>query len=531
MAESSNCSVRIFDTTLRDGEQSPGCSLTGEEKLLVARQLQRLNVDVIEAGFPIASQNEFDGVAAIAVEIRGPVIAALCRANVADIDRGFAAIESARYPRIHTFLATSDIHLEHKLKMTRSEVIEGVSEMVAHAKNYVTDVEFSAEDASRSDPEFLQRVVKAAVKAGATTINLPDTVGYAQPAEYGEMIRQVAQMPECQGVVISAHCHDDLGLAVANSLSAIQYGARQVECTLNGIGERAGNASLEEIVMNLKVRPHQFNVESSVNSRELYRSSRLVSELTGSAVQRNKAIVGANAFSHEAGIHQHGILANRMTYEIMSAEEVGWLGENIVIGKHSGKHAIQSVLSSIGFAVTEGQLRQVLDKVKALADKQKDVGTEEVIRIAEDVLQRGSAPAFAVTDFVAVTGDKVPATATLRIRVDGRDVVASSHGIGVVDAAFSALRSVLPVQARLTKYSLEAITGGSNALAAISVVLEDEEGKRYPARAVHEDIVLASVNALAYSYNRLLRAGEKSDRISQRQRNDLQPASNPLERV
>ncbi|MBI4361149.1 2-isopropylmalate synthase [Candidatus Micrarchaeota archaeon] len=527
----SSVPVHVFDTTLRDGEQSPGCSMTAEEKLIIARQLVRLNVDVIEAGFPVASNDDFDAVKRIAEEIRVPTIAALCRAQPEDITRGAKAIEPAAKPRIHTFIATSDIHLQHKLKMTKPEVLARVKEMVGLAKSHVSDVEFSSEDASRSDVSFLKQVVRTAVDAGATTINLPDTVGYAQPAEYGAMVRQIADMPECAGVTISVHCHDDLGLAVANSLSGIQNGARQVECTVNGIGERAGNASLEEVVMNLKTRPRLFHAHTNVVSQELFRTSRLVAELTGSPVQRNKAIVGANAFAHEAGIHQHGVLANRMTYEIMAAGDVGWKGEDLVIGKHSGKHAIHAVLSGIGIELAPDQLREVVEKVKELGDKQKDVGSDDVIGIAEDVMQRGLTPAFSVLDYVAVTGDKVPATATIKLFKDGTEVTTTAHGIGVVDATFSALTKVLPIQARLQRYSLEAITGGSNALAAITVVLEDESGRKFRSRAVHEDIVLASLKALVNGYNKVLVSGEKNGRNSVSQRQTLHPASNASQRV
>ncbi len=500
--------VRIFDTTLRDGEQSPGCSMTPDGKLAVARQLERLGVDVIEAGFPVASQDDFDAVACIAQEVRTPIIAALCRTNAADIETGAKAIQSAQHPRLHTFVATSDIHMRDKLRMQPDEVIQLIKTMVRQACVFVPDVEFSAEDASRSDPEFLKRAVLAAVDAGATTINLPDTVGYAQPDEYGAMIRSISELPECRDVVISAHCHDDLGLAVANSLAAVKSGARQVECTINGIGERAGNASLEEVVMNLRTRSGYFSAQTAIQTPELYRTSRLVSELTGSSVQRNKAIVGANAFAHEAGIHQHGILANRATYEIMSAADVGWSGIAMVIGKHSGRHAIQSILASSSIRLDELQLVELLAKVKDLASRQKDVGSEDVLAMAETMLQRERKVAFEITDFVAVTGDKVPATATLKLRIGSDERTASAHGIGVVDACFSALKSSLGTPARLTRYSLEAVTGGSNALASIRVELEDAQGRRHSARAVHEDVVVASLNALASGYNRVIVAGE-----------------------
>ncbi len=496
--------IRIFDTTLRDGEQSPGCSMSAEEKLSVARMLERLRVDVIEAGFPAASDDEFAAVTAISENIRTPTIAALCRATEKDIERGFAAIRTAAKPRIHTFIATSDIHLEHKLRMSRTQVLERIGAMVAKAKSLTDDVEFSAEDASRSDPAYLAQAVVTAIDAGATTINLPDTVGYAQPDEYGALIQRICQLPQADGITVSVHCHNDLGLAVANSLTGIQNGARQVECTINGIGERAGNASLEEVVMNLRTRPTRFDASVNIDATQLYPASRLVSQVTGSHVQRNKAVVGANAFAHEAGIHQHGMLANRLTYEIMSPQDVGWSGESIVIGKHSGKAAIASAVQAAGVPLSEEELAQLVQKVKDLADRQKQVTAEEVVALAEDVHWAHQDDYFTVRDFVAVTGDKVPATATLTLQIGSDVVTASAHGIGIVDAAFSAMGQVLPGPIFLKEYALTAITGGANALASIRVVMEDASGKRVVARAVHEDIVRASLQALVNGYNRSL---------------------------
>src|SRR3989338_1060374 len=364
--------ILIFDTTLRDGEQSPGASLNMQEKLIIAKQLAKLNVDIIEAGFPIPSDGDFQAVKLIAKNVKGPVICGLARAVKEDIDRAWEAIKCSGNPRIHTFIATSQIHMDKKLRKTKEEVIQMAVEAVKHAKEYCDDVEFSPEDAARTDMDYMCDVVRAAIKAGATTINIPDTVGYAEPEEFGKRIKYLFEkVPEANDIVVSCHCHDDLGLAVANSLAAIQNGATQAECTINGIGERAGNASMEEIVMNLKTRQDYFkNFYTDINTKEIYKTSRMVSELTGLAVQRNKAIVGANAFAHEAGIHQHGVISDKSTYEIMCAEDVGWIGQGLVMGKHSGKHAVEVILKEMGYEMSKEQIDHVMAKIKELADKQ-----------------------------------------------------------------------------------------------------------------------------------------------------------------
>ncbi|MBN2781518.1 MAG: 2-isopropylmalate synthase, partial [Candidatus Marinimicrobia bacterium] len=379
--------ILIFDTTLRDGEQSPGASLTVNEKVMIAEQLAKLGVDIIEAGFPVASSGDFEAVRKIARTIEGPVICGLARAVDADIDCCWEAVKYAKRPRIHTFIATSDIHRDEKLRKSKEEVIASAVRAVKRAKGYCDDVEFSPEDAGRTSLEYMCDVVRAVIAAGATTINIPDTVGYTEPEEFAYRIRTLFEkVPEARDIVVSVHCHNDLGNAVANSLAAVKQGATQVECCINGIGERAGNASLEEIVMNLKTRRDFFEADTRINTRELFRTSRLVSNLTGLEIARNKAIVGRNAFAHEAGIHQHGVLQSKATYEIMNAEEVGWAGDTIVIGKHSGKHAVTALLEEEGYLLNDEQTNFVTEKVKELADKNKTVERDDVLAIALDVI-------------------------------------------------------------------------------------------------------------------------------------------------
>jgi 2-isopropylmalate synthase len=381
--------VFIFDTTLRDGEQSPGYSMNIDEKTRMARQLERLRVDVIEAGFPIASDGDFRAVQAVAREVKSATVAALCRTRAEDIDRAWEAIRDTQRPRIHTFIATSEIHIKHKLRITPQEVLRSVAEGVSRARNYTNDVEFSAEDASRSDLEFIFEVVRIAIRAGATTINLPDTVGYATPREYGRMFAEVrARVPESRGVRLSAHCHDDLGLAVANSLAAIENGADQVECTVNGIGERAGNASLEEIVMAIHTRPAVYCAKTRVQTTEIFPTSQLLAEITGLGVQPNKAIVGRNAFAHEAGIHQDGVLKNTLTYEIMTPESVGLSGNRIVLGKHSGRHALRRRCSEMGFDLSTEELELVYREFLRVADAKKQINDEDINDIVQNCLTK-----------------------------------------------------------------------------------------------------------------------------------------------
>jgi 2-isopropylmalate synthase len=381
--------VKIFDTTLRDGEQSPGASLNKEEKLRIAKQLAKLNVDIIEAGFPIASDDDFEAVRDIAKQVKGVVVCGLARTIKKDIDRAWYAVKYAEKPRIHVFVATSNVHMDKKLKKGRKEIISMVTEMVSYAKDYCEDIEFSPEDATRTSMDFMIKVIEAAINAGATTINIPDTVGYAIPEEFGERIRTVfdklGDIIATNNVTISVHCHDDLGNAVANSLAAVKEGATQVEGCINGIGERAGNCAIEEVVMNIKTRRDYFDAETGINTEEIFKTSKMVSALTGIDVQYNKAIVGKNAFAHEAGIHQHGVICDKSTYEIMAKEDVGWKGTNIVIGKHSGKHAIEKVLKETGYDLSEDALIEVTRRIKAMADIQKEIINEDIIKIAEGV--------------------------------------------------------------------------------------------------------------------------------------------------
>ena len=502
--------IVIFDTTLRDGEQSPGASLTIQEKLIIAKQLAKLNVDVIEAGFPISSEGDFEAVKLIAQKVKGPIICGLARTVKEDIDRAWEAVKYAEKPRIHTFIATSQIHIEKKLRKTKEEVIEIVVKAVKHAKSLCKDVEFSPEDAARTDIGYMCDVVKAAINAGATTINIPDTVGYAEPEEFGKRIKaifdNIAEVNK-NNIIISVHCHNDLGLAVANSLEAIKYGATQVECTINGIGERAGNCSLEEVVMNIKTRKDFFKeIYTNINTKEIHRASRLVSNLTGIMVQRNKAIVGQNAFAHEAGIHQHGILSHKLTYEIMKPEEVGWVGENLVIGKHSGKHAVEATLKELGYELTKEQVEKIIKKVKELADKQKEVQKEDIIAIANDVIGALSdEEQIIVLDEIKVTtGNKIKPEATVALTVEGEKKTGKGQGVGPVDAVSQAVQNIIGPSVTLKEYNLEAITGGTDALAHVTIKVCDKEGKIFSAEGVNEDVIMASAIALVKGLNKAL---------------------------
>ncbi len=504
--------IIIFDTTLRDGEQSPGASLTVDEKLIIAKQLARLRVDVIEAGFPIASEGDFEAVRLIAKNIKGPIICGLARASNADIDRCWEAVKYAEKPRIHTFIATSKIHREKKLKKSKEEVIEIAVNAVKKAKQYCDDVEFSPEDAARTSLDYMCDVVREVIKAGATTVNIPDTVGYSEPSEFGNRIKYLFEkVPEAKNIVISIHCHNDLGNAVANSLSAIQNGATQVEGCINGIGERAGNASLEEVVMNLVTRKDFFDVETGIDTREIYKTSRLVSNLTGIDVQRNKAIVGINAFAHEAGIHQHGVLSSKKTYEIMKPEDVGWLGENIVIGKHSGKHAITALLEDEGFKLDKNQISQITDKVKELADKQKVVEKDDVIAIAIDVTHQLSEKEqrIKLDEFAVTTGSSMMPTASVKLIIDGETKIGAGVGVGPIDAVSSAIWNVVGPSLRLEEYYLKSITGGTNALADVSIKLSDKDNNIFFARSVNEDIIKASAIGIIKGINKAINYKKK----------------------
>ncbi len=499
--------ITLFDTTLRDGEQSPGASLTTKEKLIIAKQLAKLGVDVIEAGFPIASEGDFEAVKLIAKTVKGPAICGLARTIPEDIDRAWEAVKYAKKPRIHVFIATSEIHIEKKLRKSKEEVIKMAEEGVKRAKKYCQDVEFSPEDAARTDLSYMCDVVKAAIKAGATTINIPDTVGYAEPEEFAYRIKYVFDnVPEAKDIVISVHCHDDLGNAVANSLAAVKAGATQVEGCINGLGERAGNAAIEEIAMNIKTRKDFFNVHTGINTKEIYKTSRLVSNLTGIEIQRNKAIVGRNAFAHEAGIHQHGVLSDKRTYEIMKSAEIGWTGENLVIGKHSGKHAVMDLLTREGYDLTKEQVGQVTTKVKELADKQKVVEGGDIIAIANDIIHQLSEEETIIKlkEFSVNTGNKTTPTASVRLIVEGKEKTGAGAGVGPVDAVSKAIWNIIGPSLKLTEYNLKAITGGTNALADVSIKLEDKEKKVFSAQAVDEDVIKASVMAIIKGINKAL---------------------------
>jgi 2-isopropylmalate synthase len=507
--------VIIFDTTLRDGEQSPGISLNTAEKLEIAHQLARLGVDVIEAGFPIASPGDFDAVRSIAREVHGPVIAGLARAHAADIDRAWEAVREAERPRIHTFISTSDIHIVHQLQSTREDVKGQARAAVAHAKSLVDDVEFSPMDATRADVEYTAEVCQIALDEGATTINIPDTVGYAMPHEYADFLTRLYELvPGLRDVVLSVHCHDDLGLAVANSFAGVLAGARQVECAINGIGERAGNASLEEIVMLLRTRHEAVGIDTGVNARELARTSRLVSRLTGYPVQPNKAVVGRNAFAHESGIHQDGVLKERTTYEIMEAASVGADDiSSIVLGKHSGRHALKSALEELGFQVSGQTLNTAFKRFKELADKKKQVTAMDLEALVTDEL-RDAVRAYSLEWFDVEASTRRPPHARVAIRTPDDELLEGDFtGDGPVDAIFRAINAATRRDVRLREFRIDAVTGGQDALGEASVVLE-LSGQSAAGQGVSTDIIeaaaLAYVRALSNVERRVLAAAEET---------------------
>jgi 2-isopropylmalate synthase len=487
--------TKIFDTTLRDGEQSPGIALNKQEKLEIAHQLARLGVDVIEAGFPITSPGDFESVQAIAREVHGPVICGLARTGKQDIDAAWNAIKDSERPRIHTFIATSDIHIERKLQTTRDDVKGQARAAVAHARHYTDDVEFSPEDGSRSDIEFMAEVIQTAIDEGATTINVPDTVGYTMPDEYAEMWRRLYELvPDLAGVTASVHCHNDLGLAVANSFAGVAAGARQVECAVNGIGERAGNASLEEFVMLLHTRESSVGVWTEINTREIARTSRMVSRLTGYTVQPNKAIVGRNAFAHEAGIHQDGVLKERTTYEIMDATTIGLDANSIVLGKHSGRHALRAALEELGFQVEGAALNTAFKRFKELADKKKKVTALDLEAIVSDEMKQAPA-AFDIVSFEVEASNVRAPLAQVAVRMpDGSVESGSFTGDGPVDAFFSAINAATGHDARLKEYHVSAVTGGRDALGEVTVLLE-LGGRLSSGVGVSTDILEASGKA------------------------------------
>ena len=485
--------VRIFDTTLRDGEQSPGIALNAAEKVEIARQLERLGVDIIEAGFAISSPGEVEGIRAVSQAVEC-VVASLARTNDEDIDAAIESLDQANNPRIHTFIATSDIHLEHKLRMTRDQVIEAADRAVRRAKAFTADVEFSCEDATRTDIDFMAQVVRVAIAAGATTINIPDTVGYTVPEEYIEILTGLRErVPELDNVILSVHCHNDLGMAVANSMAGVMAGARQVECTINGIGERAGNASLEEIVMLLRTRKPRFGLDTAVNTREIVRTSRMVSRLTGYSVQPNKAVVGRNAFAHEAGIHQHGVLADRRTYEIMDAESVGLAGSDIVLGKHSGRHALRQAFSELGYTIEGEELKRAFERFKEIADRKQRISSLDLEAIASDSLREREDDHHLLSLAISTrTGQ--PARAEVTVSAGDGEETGIAEGDGPVDAAFNAIDQVLRVPVTLVEYTIGAVSGGADALGEVRVVVESA-GRTFSAQAVSTDITEASAEA------------------------------------
>ena len=494
--------IRIFDTTLRDGEQSPGFSMNINEKIRMARQLEKLGVDVIEAGFPIASQGDFEAVSQIAQAVSGAQVAGLARANERDIDRAWEAIRTARLPRIHTFISTSDIHLTHQLRKSREEVLAMTVAAVRRAKSYTDNVEFSAMDATRSDWDYLCRVVEAAIDAGATTVNIPDTVGYAVPSEFGALIAYLKEnVRAIDRAVISVHCHNDLGLATANAIAAVQNGARQIECTINGIGERAGNTSLEEAVMILYTRKEHMKLATGIRTTELYATSRLLTRITGVAVQPNKAIVGANAFAHESGIHTDGLLKEKITYEIMTPESVGVIKSSLVLGKHSGRHAMKDELQKRGYELSDDIVNKIFERFKDLADKKKDLYDEDLETIVAEIVLRAPEK-YKLINLNVVSGSFAIPTATVQMEVEGALIKDVGMGDGPVDAAFKTIAKITRTKSTLLKYSVDAITGGTDAQGVVTVRLE-EDGREIVGRGAHNDIIMASVLAYLNALNRL----------------------------
>lgn len=494
--------IKIFDTTLRDGEQSPGASMNIDEKLRVAKQLEKLNVDIIEAGFPVASEGDFEAVRRIAKAVTGCEVAGLARANEKDIDRAWEALKDAKKPRIHTFIATSDIHLKYKLRKSREEVLEAAVKAVKHACKYTENVEFSAEDAVRSDPAYLAKVVQAVIAAGAKTVNIPDTVGYAIPSEFGNLIKYLKEnIPNIGKAVISVHCHNDLGLAVANSIAAIQNGAGQVECTINGIGERAGNAALEEIVMTMKTRKDLLGFDTKIVTEQLFSTSRLVSQITGIVVQPNKAVVGANAFAHEAGIHQDGMLKEKATYEIMTPESVGVSQSAIVLGKHSGRHAFKARLKELGYDLSENDIEIAFERFKKLADQKKEIFDEDLDAIVADEVLR-IPDKYKLVYLNVSSGSVTVPTATVELEADGKNVLKAGFGVGPVDAVFKTIATITKTKSKLLRYSVDAITGGTDAQGGVTVRLE-EGGKTVIGQGTHTDIIVASAKAYINALNKL----------------------------
>jgi 2-isopropylmalate synthase len=499
--------VIIFDTTLRDGEQSPGASMNLDEKLRLADMLAGMGVDVIEAGFPIASPGDFEAVEAIAKSVTGATICGLARARSKDIERAAAALRPAKRKRIHTFISTSALHMKYKLQMEPDDVYQAVIDSVTLARKFTDDVEWSCEDGTRTDPDFMARCVEAAIKSGATTVNIPDTVGYSAPEEFGAIIAKLFdRVPNIDQAIISTHCHNDLGLAVANSLAGVANGARQVECTINGLGERAGNAALEEIVMALRTRQDLMPYTTGIDAEQITRASRMVSAITGFQVQNNKAIVGANAFAHEAGIHQDGVLKNALTYEIMTPESVGLSESNLVIGKHSGRHAFRNKLEELGIELADDALNDAFLRMKALADKKKKIYDEDIIALVDEEVRDNDR--VKVVALQVVCGTQWPQTASLTLEVDGEEFFHKAEGAGPVDATFRAIRAMVPNTAVLQLYQVHAVTKGTDAQAEVTVRLA-EDGKVVNGLGADMDTMVASARAYVNALNKLLASREQ----------------------
>ena len=496
--------IKIFDTTLRDGEQSPGCSMNLSEKIEMAKQLDKLGVDIIEAGFAIAAPMDHKSVQAIASAVTNCTVASLARCTKGDIDAAWDAVKEANHPRIHVFLATSNIHMEYKLKMTREEVLQRITDMVGYARSKCADIEFSAEDASRSEWDFLAQCYSNAVAAGATTLNVPDTVGYSTPQEMADLITYLrANVTGIENVDISVHCHDDLGMAVANSLACIKAGATQVECTVNGIGERAGNASLEEIVMALHTRRDFYDAEPNINTRQIYRSSKLLSNITGVPIPPSKAVVGANAFAHESGIHQHGVIANAQTYEIMNSVDVGIPQNTMVLGKHSGKHALREKLASMGYEISDQEMEKVFARFKILADKKKNITTADLEAL---VLHRHNAnyETCQLVSHVVNAGDGVPNTSCVKLKRAGEELEEVAIGSGPLDASFKAINRMLGLDIKLDSFSLNAVTDGEDAIGEAVVKIEAPNGRRYTGTGLSTDIIESSIRAYVNGINKMM---------------------------
>lgn len=499
--------IKIFDTTLRDGEQSPGCSMNLQEKLEVAHALEKLKVDIIEAGFAISSPGDFESVKSIAEAVHECTVASLARLNVKDIDAAYEAVKGAANPRIHVFIATSPLHLEYKLKMTEEQVLEKTRELVAYAKKYCSDIEFSAEDATRSDPAYLAKVVDTAIKAGATTINLPDTVGYTTPTEMRELIEYVMNNVDgADKVDFSVHCHNDLGLGVANSLAGVIGGATQIECTVNGLGERAGNTSLEEVVMAMRTRPDVFTNLPRIDTTKIYNTSKLVYNIIGQTPALNKPIVGANAFAHEAGIHQHGVLANRKTYEIMTPESVGITTNKIVLGKHSGKHAFDTRLRELGYELSEEELLDCFEKFKVLCDKKKTVSDADISALVAHKKIVSEDTKYKLDRFYVHASNVLSATSTIRLKLsDGTTIEDAAVGNGPVDASYNTINKMInPPAHTLEKYSINAVSEGKDTLGEAMVTLKTEDGNMVVGRGLSTDVIEASILAYLNAIDKII---------------------------